>query len=184
LPQDAVRAELDELRGNLLTAETQRDTNLLHLQRLQKAVAESSDDNLKQVAAREQAAAADASAPHGATDGGQGTDPEVDIISSLRARVAELEQEARQVKMLHRMTSNVLSRSNSSGTTRLASWSGRQPGLSHLGSLPGAHPVVPGEESMPMTPTARVSDTSDHPLSVGGRNMSNVCDWHTALLYF
>ena len=163
--QDGVRAELEELRGNLLTAETQRDTHLLHLQRLQKAVAESTDENMKEIAAQEQAAAR-AACPGDAAAGGHAADAEVDIIATLRARVAELEQEARQVKMLHRMTSNVLSRGNSMGPSRLASWSGRQPALSHLGSLAGALPAIHGEDSMPMTPTARISETADHPLMV------------------
>jgi hypothetical protein len=50
--QESTQEELEVVRQHLLTAETQRDTHLLHLQRLQRAVAESSDAELKEKAAR------------------------------------------------------------------------------------------------------------------------------------
>lgn len=102
------------LRSGLVTAETQRDQVLLRLQALQAATSASTDPAMKEALTQDtEAAAAAADRPAGDTaaaagaegPGGSSTAPavgllaEVGVVPSLRARVAELETELRQVSM-------------------------------------------------------------------------------------
>jgi hypothetical protein len=170
--QESTQEDLEVVRQQLLTAETQRDTHLLHLQRLQRAVAESSDGALKEKVAEEQAAA---SAGLGGTGDGTGSshagDADVDIITSLRERIAELERDKRQLQTLQRATSSVLSRGNSAvGRSRLGSATGTAAaaaaaaGASRPGTAAGGDT---GLHAVPMTPAGRMSDASDMAVGCG-----------------
>lgn len=111
------------LRSGLVTAETQRDQLLLRLQALQAATAVSTDPAMKEALAQDREAAAAAAEPPsgsseaageaaaaaavdaGAGAGGSaapatGLSAEVGVVQSLRARVAELETELRQVRTI------------------------------------------------------------------------------------
>lgn len=125
--QEAGQEEIKLLRSGLVTAETQRDQVLLRLQALQAAAAASTDPAMKEALLQDtEAAAAAAEAPSsssaavgqpageaaagaaGATaEGGSGSAApaagllaEVGVVQGLRARVAELEAELRQVRWL------------------------------------------------------------------------------------
>lgn len=109
------------LRSGLLTAETHRDQLLLRLQALQSAASASSDIAMKEALAQDtQAAAAAAEGPPsspaaaaraaaeaaGSATGAAGAEApaagllaDVGVVQSLRARVAELETELRQVRL-------------------------------------------------------------------------------------
>jgi hypothetical protein len=123
LLQESYQEEMKLLRSGLLTAETHRDQLLLRLQALQSAASASSDIAMKEALAQDtQAAAAAAEGPpssptaaaraaaeaavggSGGAGGGEapaaGLLAEVGVVQSLRARVAELETELRQVRTM------------------------------------------------------------------------------------
>lgn len=120
--QESNQEEMKLLRSGLVTAETQRDQLLLRLQALQAATAVSTDPAMKEALAQDrEAAAATAEPPSGSSEGAgeaaaaggageagaggsaapaTGLLAEVGVVQSLRARVAELETELRQVRTL------------------------------------------------------------------------------------
>jgi hypothetical protein len=111
LLQEANQEEMKLLRSGLVTAETQRDQVLLRLQALQAAASASTDPAMKEALTQDTEAAAaaadrpagDAAAAGADGPGGSNAAPavgllaEVGVVQSLRARVAELETELRQV---------------------------------------------------------------------------------------
>lgn len=122
--QESSQEEAKLLQSGLLTAETQRDQLLLRVQALQAAAAASTDPAMKEALVQDTQAAAVAAEPAaspasnseqaaaGASPGSNaaasvpaaaaatGVVAEVGVVQTLRARVAELEAELRQVRQV------------------------------------------------------------------------------------